>query len=90
MTGGHVAGRPHPEQCRKGTAGFVPAGGGTIGRCAEGPGINDKTPSGWVAGRRRGPGEGGTARLRGADPRADPELAAARKRIRELELENDF
>lgn len=53
-------------------------------------GLNDKTLSDWVADRRRELGTGGTARLKPAEPKPDPELAAARKRIRELELENDF
>ena len=90
MTGSHVTGKPYPEQYRKDTADFVLASGRTIRQCAEEPGINDKTLSGWVADRKRELGEGGTARLRPADPQADPELAAARKRIGELELENDF
>ena len=90
MTGSHVTGKPYPEQCRKDAADFVLAAGRTIGQCAEGPGVNDKAPSGWVADRKRGPGEGGTARLRPAGPQADPELAAARKGIGGLGPGNDF
>ena len=90
MTNEHAAGKPYPEQYRKDTADFVLAGGRTIRQCAEGLGVNDKTLSGWVADRKRELGEGGTARLKPAGPQADPELAAARKRIRELEPENDF
>ena len=90
MANDHVPGRPYPEQHRKDTADFVPAGGKTIKQCAKGLGPNDKTPSDWVAGRRRELGTGGTARLKPAEPKPDPELAAARKRVREPGLENDF
>lgn len=90
MANGHVPGRPYPEQYRKDTADFVLASGKTIKQCAKELGLNDKTLSDWVADRRRELGTGGTARLKPAEPKPDPELAAARKRIRELELENDF
>ena len=90
MANDHVPGRPYPEQYRKDTADFVLASGKTIKQCAKELGLNDKTLSDWVADRRRELGTGGTARLKPAEPKPDPELAAARKRIRELELENDF
>ena len=90
MAGDHVAGRPYPEQYRKDTADFVLASGRTIRACAKELGLNDKTLSNWVADRKRELGIDGTARLKPAEPAADPELAAARRRIRELELENDF
>ncbi len=89
MTGDHAAGRPYPEQYRKDTADFVLASGRTIRECAKELGLNDKTLSNWVVDRKRELGVAGTARLKPAED-ADPELAAARKRIRELELENDF
>ena len=90
MAAGHVPGKQYPEQYRKGTAGFVMASGRTIKQCAADLGINDKTLSNWVADRKRELGVEGTARLKPAEPKADPELAAARRRIKELELENDF
>ena len=90
MANDHVPGRPYPEQYRKDTADFVLASGKTIKQCAKELGLNDKTLSDWVADRRRELGTGGTARLKPAEPKPDPELAAARKSIRELELENDF
>lgn len=90
MANGHVPGRPYPEQYRRDAAGFVLASGKTTKQCAKGLGLNDKAPSGWVAGRRRGLGTGGAARLKPAGPKPDPEPAAARKGIRELGLENDF
>ena len=90
MMGSRATGKPYPEQYRKDTVGSVLASGRTIRQCAEGPGINDKTLSGRVADRKRGPGEGGTTGLRPADPQADPEPAAARKRIREPGPGNDF
>lgn len=90
MAGDHVAGRPYPEQYGKDTADFVLASGRTTRECAKELGLNDKTLSNWVADRKRELGIDGTARLKPAEPAADPELAAARRRIRELELENDF
>ena len=86
----HVPGKQYPEQYRKGTADFVMAGGRTIKQCAADLGINDKTLSNWVADRKRELGVEGTARLKPAEPKADPELAAARRRIKEPGLENDF
>lgn len=86
----HVPGKQYPEQYRKDTADFVMASGRTIKQCAADLGINDKTLSNWVADRKRELGVEGTARLKPAEPKADPELAAARRRIKELELENDF
>ena len=86
----HVPGKQSPEQDRKDTADFVMASGRTIKQCAADLGVNDKTLSNWVADRKRELGVEGTARLKPAEPKADPELAAARRRIKELELENDF
>lgn len=90
MASEHRPGAQYPEQYRKDTADFVLASGKSIRQCAEDLGINDKTLSSWVADRKRELGCGGTARLKPAEPKADPELAAAQRRIRELELENDF
>ena len=86
----HKRGAVYPEQYRKDTADFVIASGKTIKQCAADLGVNDKTLSNWVADRKRELGVEGTARLKPAEPKADPELAAARRRIKELELENDF
>lgn len=86
----HVPGKQYPEQHRKDTADFVMASGRTTRRCAADLGINDKTPSDWAADRKRGLGVEGTARLKPAEPKADPELAAARRRIKELGLGNGF
>ena len=55
----HVPGRQYPEQCRKDTADFVTASGRTTRQCAADLGINDKTPSNWVADRKREPGAEG-------------------------------
>lgn len=66
------------------------AGGRTIKRCAADLGIDDKALSNWVADRRRGLGVEGAARLKPAEPKADPELADARRRIKGLELGNGF
>ena len=86
----HKRGAVYPEQYRKDTADFVMASGRTIKQCAADLGVNDKTLSNWVADRKRELGTGGTARLKPAGDKADPELAAARRRIKELEMENDF
>ena len=86
----HRPGKQYPEQYRKETADFVLASGRSIARCAKDLGVNEKTLGGWVADRKRELGVGGTARLKPAGPGPDPELAEARRRIRELELENDF
>ena len=67
---------------RKDTADFVMASGRTIKQCAADLGVNDKTLSNWVADRKRELGVEGTARLKPAGPKADPELAAARRRMR--------
>jgi transposase len=86
----HRPGKRYPPEYRVETADYVLSSGKSIRRCAEELGINDKTLSGWVADRKRETGAAGTARLKPAGPPRDPELDAARKRIRELELENDF
>lgn len=90
MAEGHRPGKQYPEQYRKETADFVLASGRSIAQCAKDLGVNEKTLGGWVADRKRELGVGGTARLKPAGPGPDPELAEARRRIRELELENDF
>lgn len=90
MATDHAPGKQYPEQYRKDTADFVMQSGKTIKQCACDLGLNDKTLSKWVADRKRELGVGGTARLKPPEPRPDPELAAARKRIRELEMENEF
>ena len=86
----HRHGSLYPEQYRKDTADFVLQSGKTIKQCALELGVNEKTLGGWVADRKRELGVEGTARLKPAETKADPELAAARRRIKELELENDF
>ena len=86
----HVPGKQYPEQYRKDTADFVMASGRTTRQRAADLGINDKALSNWVADRKRGLGAEGTARLKSAGPKADPELAGARRRIKGLELGNGF
>lgn len=90
MAQDHRPGAVYPEQYRKDTADFVLASGRSIKQCASELGVNEKTLGSWVADRKRELGTGGTARLKPAEPGPDPELAEARRRIRELELENDF
>ena len=77
MAAGHVPGKQYPEQCRKDAADFVMASGRMIKQCAADLGVNGKTPSDWVADRKRGLGVEGTARLKPAEPKADPEPADA-------------
>lgn len=85
MATGHAPGKHHPGQCRKDTADFATQGGKAIKQRACDLGLNDRTPSKRVADRKRGPGVGGTA-----GPRPDPELAAARKRVRGPETGSGF
>ena len=86
----HVPGKQYPEQYRKDTADFVMASGRTTRQCAADLGINDKALSNWAADRKRELGVEGTARLKPAEPKADPELAAARRRFKEPGLGNGF
>ena len=90
MAVGRVPGKQYPEQYRKDAADFVMAGGRTIKQCAADLGIDGKTLSNWVADRKRELGVEGAARLRPAEPKADPELADARRRIKEPGLGNGF
>lgn len=85
-----VPGKQYPEQYRKDAAGFVMAGGRTIKRCAADLGIDGKALSNRAADRKRGLGAEGAARLRPAEPKADPEPADARRRIKGPGLENGF
>ncbi len=90
MAIGHRHGSLYPEQCRKGTTGLALTGTRTIKQRASELGANEKTLGGRAADRRREPRAGGTARLKPAGPKAGPELAAARRRVKEPGLENDF
>ena len=90
MAAGHVPGKQYPEQYRKDTADFVMASGRTIKRCAADLGTHDKAPSDRVADRKRELGAEGTARLKPAEPKADPEPADARRRIKGPGLGNGF
>ena len=90
MAVARVPGKQYPEQYRKDAAGFVTAGGRTTRQCAADLGINDKTLSNWAADRKCEPGVEGTAGLGPAEPKADPELADARRCIKGPGLENGF
>ena len=60
----------------------------TLAKVATDLGINKKTLSNWVvAEKKRRAGEPAKAPKA---PQVDPELRAAQKRIRELEMENEF
>lgn len=86
----HVPGKQYLEQYRKDTADFVMASGRTIKQRAADLGIDGKALSNWAADRKRGLGVEGAARLKPAGPKADPEPAAARRRIKEPGLGNGF
>lgn len=83
-------GAEHPRQYtaefRRETADYVLSSGRPINEMARELGINDKTLHHWVKRRRQ--------ELDGSAPEAateaDKELKAAKKRIRELEMENEF
>ena len=61
---------------------------GSLAKVAQDLGVNKKTLSNWVvAEKRRRSGEPVQAPKA---PEVDPELRAAQKRIRELEMENEF
>lgn len=66
------------------TADYIISTGRPITECCRGLGLNPKTVDKWVAKRRR-------ELSGGPDPKAeDRELREARRRIRELEMENAF
>ena len=74
----------YADEFRRGTAGYVISTGRPISECCGELGLNSKTVNQWAIKRRR--------EISGqSDPRVeDRELREARKRIRELEIENAF
>ena len=74
----------YTDEFRRETADYAISTGRPISECCREPGLNSKTVNQWVIKRRR--------ELSGQhDPKAeDRELREARKRIRELEMENAF
>lgn len=74
----------YTDEFRSETADYVISTGRPISECCRELGLNSKTVNQWVIKRRR--------ELSGRpDPKAeDRELREARKRIRELEMENAF
>ena len=74
----------YTDEFRQETADYIISSGRPITECCRELGLNSKTVNRWVVERRR--------ELSGEpDPAAeDRELREARKRIRELEQENDF
>ena len=74
----------YTDEFRRETADYIISTGRRITQCCSGLGLNSKTVSKWVQDRRR--------ELAGEpDSKAvDPELREARRRIRELEMENAF
>ena len=74
----------YTDEFRRETADYVISSGRPITECCRELGLNSKTVNMWVINRRR--------ELSGEpDPDAgDRELREARKRIRELEMENAF
>ena len=74
----------HTDEFRREIADYIISTGRPISECCRELGLNSKTVNQWVIKRRR--------ELSGQpDPKAeDRELREARKRIRELELENAF
>ena len=74
----------YTDEFRRETADYVISTGRPISECCRELGLNSKTVNQWVIKRRR--------ELSGQpDPKAeDRELREARKRIRELEMENAF
>lgn len=75
------------DEYRQETADYAIASGRPITEIARELGLNSKTLNNWVVVRRRelaDPEEAAAARAE------DAELRAARKRIRELEMENEF
>lgn len=74
----------YTDELRRETADYMISTGRPISECCRELGLNSKTVNQWVIKRRR--------ELSGQpDPKAeDRELREARKRIRELEMENAF
>ena len=74
----------YTDEFRRETADYIISTGRPISECCRELGLNSKTVNQWVIKRRR--------ELSGQpDPKAeDRELREARKRIRELEMENAF
>ena len=74
----------YTDEFRRETADYVISTGRPISECCRELGLNSKTVNQWVIKRRR--------ELSGQpDPKAeDRELREARRRIRELEMENAF
>ena len=76
--------RRFTEEYRREAVEYVLSSGKSISRCAAELGIPDSTLNMWVNAFQR-QGQAG-----GDGPSDRSELAAARKRIRELEMENEF
>ena len=75
----------YTEEFRRETADYIIASGRPITECCKELGLNSKTVNTWVIKRRR---ELGGA---GAPPGdSDAELRQLKKRVRELEMENEF
>lgn len=74
----------YTEEFRRETADYIIASGRPITECCKELGLNSKTVNTWVIKRRR--------ELGGAAPAGDPdaELRQLKKRVRELEMENEF
>ena len=72
----------YTDEYRRECADLVIASGRPAAQMADELGVNRKTLQHWVQKRRM--------ELEGSAPTVDPELRAARKRIRELEMENAF
>lgn len=72
------------DEFRRETADYIISTGRPITECCAEPGLNSKTVNKWVQNRRR-------ELSGGPDRKAEErELREARKRIRELEMENAF
>jgi transposase len=74
----------YTDEYRREAVDYVLSSGKSIKECAGELGLNDKTLSHWVSKFKK---EGRTGSGMTAD---EKELAAAQKRIRELEMENAF
>lgn len=74
----------YTDEYRKETADYIISTGRPVAQVAKELGIHPKTAYRWVCDRKE--------RLAGRSPKyaADPEISAMRKRIRELERENEF
>lgn len=74
----------YTDEFRRETADYIISTGRPITECCAELGLNSKTVNKWVQNRRR-------QLAGGPDPKAeDRELREARRRIRELEMENAF